>query len=337
MNTLFGKTLSELKEICKELSLPSFTAKQIADWLYKKDIRTIEEMTNISLNNRKKLSELYSYGLTQPISCMESEDGTKKYLYQYGESDFVEAVMIPDKDRVTLCVSTQVGCKMNCQFCATARQGFRRNLDCNEILNIIRSLPEYSDLTNIVYMGMGEPLDNFENVIKSIEVLTADWGFAMSGRRITVSTSGLLPRLKEFLDSTNVHLAVSLHNPIPEERESIMPVEKSFKIQDVVEVLKDYDWSGQRRLTFEYIVFEGLNNQKRHILELLRLLDGLNCRINLIRFHTIPNTPFISANEQSMIKLRDDLSSKGVICTIRASRGEDILAACGLLSTKKES
>lgn len=335
MNTLFGKTLSELKEICKELSLPSFTAKQIADWLYKKDIRTIEEMTNISLNNRKKLSELYSYGLTQPISCMESEDGTKKYLYQYGESDFVEAVMIPDKDRVTLCVSTQVGCKMNCQFCATARQGFRRNLDCNEILNIIRSLPEYSQLTNIVYMGMGEPLDNFENVIKSIEVLTADWGFAMSGRRITVSTSGLLPRLKEFLDSTNVHLAVSLHNPIPEERESIMPVEKSFKIADVVELLKTYDWNGQRRLTFEYIVFEGLNNQKRHVLALLRLLDGLNCRINLIRFHTIPNTPFISANEQSMIKLRDDLSSKGVICTIRASRGEDILAACGLLSTKK--
>lgn len=335
MNTLFGKTLSELKEICKELSLPSFTAKQIADWLYKKDIRTIEEMTNISLNNRKKLSELYSYGLTQPISCMESEDETKKYLYQYGESDFVEAVMIPDKDRVTLCVSTQVGCKMNCQFCATARQGFRRNLDCNEILNIIRSLPEYSDLTNIVYMGMGEPLDNFENVIKSIEVLTADWGFAMSGRRITVSTSGLLPRLKEFLDSTNVHLAVSLHNPIPEERESIMPLEKSFKIADVVELLKTYDWNGQRRLTFEYIVFEGLNNQKRHVLALLRLLDGLNCRINLIRFHTIPNTPFISANEQSMIKLRDDLSSKGVICTIRASRGEDILAACGLLSTKK--
>lgn len=335
MNTLFGKTLSELKEICKELSLPSFTAKQIADWLYKKDIRTIEEMTNISLNNRKKLSELYSYGLTQPISCMESEDGTKKYLYQYGESDFVEAVMIPDKERTTLCVSTQVGCKMNCSFCATARQGFRRNLDCNEILNIIRSLPEYSQLTNIVYMGMGEPLDNFENVIKSIEVLTADWGFAMSGRRITVSTSGLLPRLKEFLDSTNVHLAVSLHNPIPEERESIMPVEKSFKIADVVELLKTYDWNGQRRLTFEYIVFEGLNNQKRHVLALLRLLDGLNCRINLIRFHTIPNTPFISANEQSMIKLRDDLSSKGVICTIRASRGEDILAACGLLSTKK--
>jgi 23S rRNA (adenine2503-C2)-methyltransferase len=185
-------------------------------------------------------------------------------------------------------------------------------------------------------MGMGEPLDNFENVMKSIEVLTADWGFAMSGRRITVSTSGLLPRLREFLDKTNVHLAVSLHNPIPEERESIMPIEKAYKIQDVVEVLKDYDWSGQRRLTFEYIVFEGLNNQKRHVLELLRLLDGLNCRINLIRFHTIPNTPYISATEESMIKLRDALSSKGIICTIRASRGEDILAACGLLSTKKK-
>ena len=336
MKKLFGKTLSELKDICKELSLPSFTAKQIADWLYKKEISSIEEMTNISLKNREILSEHYSFGLIAPVSCMTSKDGTKKYLYQYGEFDFVEAVLIPDKERATLCISTQVGCKMNCQFCATARQGFKRNLDCNEILNIIRSLPEYSQLTNLVYMGMGEPLDNFENVMKSIEILTADWGFAMSGRRITVSTSGLLPRLREFLDKTNVHLAVSLHNPIPEERKSIMPIEKSYKIQDVVEVLKDYDWSGQRRLTFEYIVFEGLNNQKRHILELLRLLDGLNCRINLIRFHTIPDTPYISASEESMIKLRDALSSKGIICTIRASRGEDILAACGLLSTKKK-
>ncbi len=335
MNTLFGKTLSELGNICEEFSMPAFAAKQMADWLYKKGVSSIAEMTNLSLKNREKLAEHYVIGLISPLSCAVSKDGTKKYLYKYGEKDFVEAVMIPDKDRVTLCVSTQVGCKMNCQFCATARQGFKRNLTCNEILNIIRSLPEYSAITNLVYMGMGEPLDNYDNVIKSIEVLTSDWGFGMSGRRITVSTSGLLPKLKNFLDSTNVHLAISLHNPISEERKRIMPIEKSFKIEDVAELLKRYDWHGQRRLTFEYIVFEGLNNQKRHVSALLRLLDGLDCRVNLIRFHTIPNTPFISAKEESMVALRDSLNKHGIICTIRASRGEDILAACGLLSTKK--
>ncbi len=335
MDTLFGKTLSELKEICQGLSLPAFTAKQIADWLYKKDIRTIEEMSNISLRNRELLAEHYTFGLLPPMDCAVSEDGTKKYLYKYGESDFVEAVYIPDKDRATLCVSTQVGCRMNCAFCATARQGLRRNLTCNEILNIIRSLPEYSTLTNLVYMGMGEPLDNYDNVIKSIEILTSDWGFAMSPKRITVSTSGLLPKLKDFLDTTNVHLALSLHNPISEERKEIMPVEKANNIEAIADLLREYDWTGQRRLTFEYIVFEGLNNQKRHVLALLRLLDGLTCRVNLIRFHTIPDTPFVCASEESMIKLREAISAKGVICTIRASRGEDIFAACGLLSTKK--
>ncbi len=335
MDTLFGKTLSELVDVCKAFSMPTFAAKQMADWLYKKDIRSIADMTNLSLKSREKLAERYTLGLVPPVSCAVSKDGTKKYLYKYGERDFVEAVMIPDKDRVTLCVSTQVGCKMNCQFCATARQGFKRNLSCNEILNIIRSLPEYSEITNIVYMGMGEPLDNYENLIKSIEVLTSEWGFGMSGRRITVSTSGLLPKLGSFLDTTNVHLAISLHNPISEERKGIMPIEKSFKISDVVDLLKRYDWHGQRRLTFEYIVFEGLNNRKRHVEALLELLKGMGCRVNLIRFHTIPDTPFRSATEESIVALRDSLSKHGIICTIRASRGEDILAACGLLSTKK--
>ena len=335
MDTLFGKTLSELKQVCEQFSLPGFAAKQMADWLYKKGVTSISEMTNISLKSRAALSECYTIGLTEPVSVMVSKDGTKKYLYQYGERDFVEAVLIPDKDRATLCISTQVGCKMNCQFCATGRQGFSRNLSCNEILNIIRSLPEFSCLTNIVYMGMGEPLDNYDNVVRSIEILTSEWGFALSPHRITVSTSGYLSRLKDFLDQTKVHLAISLHNPVSQERERLMPIEKSYKIKDVVELLKQYDWKSQRRLTFEYIVFEGLNNQKRHVLALMRLLDGLFCRINLIKFHTIEGTPYIAASEQSMEKLRDTLSSKNTICTIRASRGEDILVACGLLSTKK--
>lgn len=330
-----GKTLTELQAVCKMLSLPAFTAKQLADWLYKKGISDISEMTNLSLKARTMLSERYSVGACPPVDCMESKDGTKKYLYRYGEGDFVEAVFIPEKDRATLCVSTQVGCRMNCAFCATGRQGLKRNLSSGEIINIIRVLPEYSRLTNIVYMGMGEPLDNYENVIKSLEILTSDWGFAISPRRITVSTCGILPRLKDFLDSTQAHLAISLHNPISGERERIMGVEKAFKIEDVVELLKTYDWYGQRRLTFEYTVFKNLNDQKRHVLALLRLLDGLNCRVNLIRFHTMENTPFVAASDEQMEKLKKAINARGILCTVRASRGEDVLAACGLLSTRK--
>lgn len=335
--SLFGKTLKELQEICKDLSLPSYTGKQLVDWLYKKQINSIDQMTNLSIATREKLKESYDFGLTPYAEYVLSIDGTKKYLYQYSKNSFVEAVMIPDKDRYTLCVSTQVGCKMNCQFCATARQGFKRNLKCNEILNIIRSIDEYSLLTNIVYMGMGEPLDNYDNLTKSIEILTSSWGMAMSPKRITVSTCGYLPKLKEFLDNTNVHLAISLHNIIPQEREQIMPIEKAYKIEDVLDLLKQYDWSGQRRLTFEYIVFKDLNDEYRHIFELVNKLSDIECRINLIRFHTIPNTIFKQADDKEMIKIRDLLTSKGLITTIRASRGEDIFAACGLLSTKKIS
>lgn len=330
-----GKTLTELQAVCKTLSLPAFSAKQIADWLYKKGISDISQMTNLSNKARAMLSERYSLGACPPVDCMESKDGTKKYLYRYGKDDFVEAVFIPDKDRATLCVSTQVGCRMNCAFCATGRQGLKRNLSSGEIINIIRALPEFSRLTNLVYMGMGEPLDNYENVIKSLDILSSEWGFAISLRRITVSTCGILPRLKDFLDNTQAHLAISLHNPISEERERIMPVEKAFKIEEVVELLKTYDWHSQRRLTFEYTVFKGLNDQKRHILALLRLLDGLNCRVNLIRFHTIEGTPFAAASDEQMEKLKEAINARGILCTVRASRGEDILAACGLLSTRK--
>lgn len=334
---LFGKTLEELKQICQELSLPSYASKQIADWLYKKQISSIDQMTNLSVVAREKLKESYDFGLTPYLEYVLSIDGTKKYLYKYDEVSYVEAVMIPDKDRYTLCVSTQVGCKMNCQFCATARQGFKRNLSSNEILNIIRSIDEYSQLTNIVYMGMGEPLDNYDNLIKSIEVLTSSWGMAMSPKRITVSTCGYLPKLKDFLDNTQVHLAISLHNIIPNEREKIMPIEKAYKIEDVLVLLKQYDWTGQRRLTFEYIVFKNLNDEYRHIFSLVNQLSDMECRVNLIRFHTIPDTIFQQADDKEMIKIRELLTSKGITATIRASRGEDILAACGLLSTKKIS
>ena len=334
--SLFGKTLDELKKICENLSLPSFTSKQIADWLYKKEISSIDEMTNLSLNAREKLKENYDFGLTPYVDFMLSKDGTKKYLYEYEDNSFVEAVMIPDKERYTLCVSTQVGCKMNCQFCATARQGFKRNLSTNEILNIIRSIDEYSLLTNIVYMGMGEPFDNLDEVLKVLEILTSDYGYKWSPKRITVSSVGLKKGLERFLNESDCHLAISMHSPLPSQRRELMPAEKAFSIEEIVEILSRYDFTKQRRLSFEYIMFKGVNDSLVYAKEIVRLLRGIECRMNLIRFHAIPNVDLEGTGMEHIIAFRDYLTQHGVFATIRASRGEDIFAACGMLSTAKQ-
>ena len=333
---LFGKTPSQLAEIVAELGLPRFTAGQIASWLYKKGAGSIGEMTDISLRNRTLLGERYQVGLIPPSAFEESADGTKKYLFPTLSGHHIEAAYIPDGDRATLCVSSQAGCKMGCKFCMTARQGFQANLTAGEILNQIRSIPESDKLTNVVYMGMGEPLDNLEEVLASLEILTSDKCYGWSPSRITVSTIGVLPELKEFLDRSKVHLAVSLHNPFPEGRAEIMPAERAFPIENVISLLKGYDFSHQRRVSFEYIAMAGLNDSPAHIKGLARLLDGVKCRINLIRFHKIPGSPYFSPDDRAMTRFRDALSAKGIITTIRASRGEDIKAACGLLSTERK-
>lgn len=333
---LFGKTPDELTAIVALLGMPRYTAAQIAAWLYTKGASDIAQMTDISLSNRRLLSEKYTVGLSAPVGVEESADGTKKYLFATQGGNFIESAYIPDGERVTLCVSSQAGCKMACEFCMTARQGFQENLSAGDILNQVRSIPESEKLTNIVYMGMGEPLDNLQEVLRSLEILTSDRGYGWSPSRITVSTIGVLPALRELLDRTKVHVAVSLHNPFPAERAKIMPAEKAFPIEKVVAVLKEYDFTHQRRISFEYIVFKGLNDSPEHVKQLARLLDGLKCRINLIRFHAIPGSPLRSPDEQAMVRFRDALSKKGIITTIRASRGEDIKAACGLLSTERE-
>lgn len=334
---LYGKTLDELRQVAASLGMPRFTAGQMASWLYVKRAETIGQMTDISMRNRSLLEERYEVGLAAPAGVEESADGTKKYLFPTSKGHFVESAYIPDGDRATLCVSSQAGCRMGCAFCMTARQGFQQNLTAGEILNQVRSIPESETLTNIVYMGMGEPLDNLEEVIKSLEVLTSEWGYGWSPTRITVSTIGVLTHLRKFLDQTKVHLAVSLHNPFPVERLAIMPIEKAFPVQDVIALLKEYDFTHQRRVSFEYIVFKGMNDTPAHVRELARLLNGLKCRINLIRFHAIPGSPFASPGQAEMERFRDALTRKGIITTIRSSRGEDIKAACGLLSTKNSS
>lgn len=334
---LLGKSPDELKIIAVRAGLPAFAGKQIAQWMYGRKVKSIDEMTNISKSGRERLKEEYSLGVTLPSACQVSSDGTKKYLFPVGEGNAVEAVMIPDEDRKTLCVSSQAGCRMGCRFCMTGRQGFHGNLTVADILSQFIAIDEAAELTNTVFMGMGEPLDNFDNVMKAVEVLTADWGFGWSPKRITLSTIGVLPNLRKYLESTRCHLAVSLHNPFPDERAELMPVQKAWPAEEVVGMIREYDFTGQRRVSFEYTMFAGLNDDKRHADALIRLLRGLECRVNLIRFHKIPDAPYQTTPQVIMERFRDRLSNHGITCTIRASRGEDILAACGMLAGEHKS
>lgn len=334
--SLMGLNLLELKAVAKEFGMPAFTGGQMAKWLYIQHVTTIDEMTNISKNNREKLKVAYTIGCKKHIDAQYSNDGTIKYLFPTDNGKFVETVYIPDDDRATLCVSSQVGCKMNCLFCQTGKQGFEGNLSVADILNQIYSLPEIEKLTNIVFMGQGEPMDNYDNVLRTTQILTSDYGFAWSPKRITVSSIGVKSKLKRFLEESDCHIAISLHSPIPTERAEIMPGEKGMSIAETVELLRNYDFSHQRRLSFEYIVFKGVNDTERHAKEIIKLLKGLDCRINLIRFHTIPNVPLHGVDDRKMEEFRNYLTKHGVFTTIRASRGEDIFAACGLLSTAKK-
>ena len=350
---LLGLTLDELKDVATSLGMPAFTGSQIAKWMYERHVKSIDELTNLSKANRQKFAAEYEIGCLPPIDEQRSKDGTVKYLFpvrttkpMVGAADssaparakFVETVYIPEQGgHATLCVSCEVGCKMNCLFCQTGKQGFEGYLTTADILNQIYSLPEVDSLTNIVYMGQGEPMDNLDNVLKSTQILTAPNGWAWSPKRITVSSVGIKDKLKRFLEESDCQVAISLHSPIHEQREELMPAEKGMAIKDVVELLRNYDFAHQRRLTFEYIVFGGVNDDMRHAQAICHLLKGLDCHVNLIRFHQIPNVPLHGASQETMETFRDYLTAHGFYCTIRASRGEDIFAACGLLSTAKKN
>ena len=342
---LLGLTLTELKAVVGNLGMPAFTARQIVQWLYGKHVGSIDEMTNISKQNRERLSEEYEVGTLAPIDCQRSKDGTIKYLFPvccdsvatHPEGLFVETVFIPDKDRATLCVSCQVGCKMNCLFCQTGKQGWQGDLTAADILNQIYALPEVDRLTNIVFMGQGEPMDNLDAVLKVCEIMTADWSLAWSPKRITVSSVGVRNKLKRFLDESECHVAISMHSPLHEQRLQLMPAEKAMPLEESVALLKQYDFTHQRRCSFEYICFGGLNDSPMYGREIAKLLEGLECRVNLIRFHEIPNVDLPGSDETRMEALRDYLTHHGITTTIRASRGQDIFAACGLLSTAHKS
>lgn len=332
--SLIGYTETELKALCKQLGMPAFTGGQVARWLYVQHVTDISEMTNLSKQNRERLAEEYCVGSAAPIDCQRSMDGTIKYLFPTESGKTVETVFIPDGDRATLCVSCQVGCKMNCLFCQTGKQGFEGQLTVRDILNQIYALPERERLTNIVFMGQGEPMDNLDTVLRATEILTAPYAYAWSPRRITVSSVGVKNKLQRFLDESECHVAISLHTPIPEQRAQLMPAERGMGIRDIIALLKQYDFSHQRRLTFEYTVFAGTNDTPTHLKELVRLLRGMDCRVNLIRFHQIPDVELRGATDKRMQEICDYLNRNGITATVRASRGQDIYAACGLLNTK---
>jgi 23S rRNA (adenine2503-C2)-methyltransferase len=334
---LYGKTLNELIAVTKRLGLPGFTARQIADWLYKKEISAISEMTNLSKKARELLENDYEFGLSTPVNESVSIDGTKKYLYKVLNDKYIETAFIPDTERATICVSSQAGCKMGCIFCMTGRQGYQGSLSSNEILNQFRSMPEFRTLTNMVYMGMGEPLDNLTEVLKSLEILTSDWGYGWSPTRITVSTVGLVAGIKEFLEKSRCHLAVSLHSPFDEERRKLMPIQRTNVLKDILDIIRNFEINSQRRISFEYILFKGINDTPAHVKELARIPNGIKCRINIIRFHKIPGSDFYSPDEQETNNFKEALNKKGILTTIRASRGVDINAACGLLSTLEQN
>lgn len=337
METLLGKTVEELRDVALKVGLPAFTAKQMAQWIYQRGIASLDEMSNVSKKGREALAEAYTIGRMEPLEVQRSVDGTAKYLFPVSCGGHVETVFIPDGDRGTVCVSCQVGCKMGCRFCMTGRQGFHGHLTAADILNQLYSLPERERVTNVVFMGQGEPFDNLDNVLRATKLLQADYGWAWSPKRITVSTVGLKKGMERFLQESQCHLAVSLHNPFPEERADMIPAEKAWSLTEFVSLLRQYDWTHQRRLSFEYTVMHGFNDTPAHVRELCRLLGKMECRVNLIRCHEIPDSPFRPAPEQVMEWMRDELSRHGITTTIRASRGQDIFAACGLLSTANQN
>lgn len=332
---LLGMTLSDLRQVTHDLGMPKFVASQLASWIYDKRVNTFDEMLNISKKNRELLAEKYQVGFESPVEAQQSEDGTVKYLFDVGNEQMIESVYIPDDERATLCISSQKGCRMNCYFCLTGRQGFHGNLTAAQIINQVLSVPQSKELTNVVFMGMGEPLDNLDPVLKVIEILTSDWGLAWSPKRVTVSTVGVKPGLKQLLEQTSVHVAVSVHNAVPEERQSLMPIEKVYPIEKIMEILGGYDFAHQRRLSVEYIMWNWFNDDIRHAEKLRELLPNEHVRVNLIRYHMIPEVAKLrTSSDERMTYFRDYLNGHGITCTIRRSRGEDISAACGMLAGK---
>ncbi len=329
-------TLKEIEGFISDLGKEKYRAKQVMKWMYQSGAASFDDMTNISKDFRTGLSALAKISSLEIVKIQTSRDGTKKALFKLNDGNFIESVLIPGKNHWTLCVSTQVGCRMGCRFCFTGKCDFKRDLLPSEITDQITMLrfntPYGKDIKNIVIMGMGEPLENYDNTLKAIRIITADCGLAISNRRITLSTCGIVPAIRRLGEDASVNLAVSLNAPDNETRNFLMPINKKYPLEALIDACLKYPMPRRRRLTFEYVLIEGVNASLKDAVSLAGLLRGLRCKLNLIPFNEYPESEFRAPAQTDIEAFRDVLIKHNYTAVIRAGRGGDILAACGQLS-----
>lgn len=331
---LSGRLYSEIGNILEEVGFSDIPAEKVTYWLYRRKIRDFMEMDNLPKTLRAYLNDNFSPGFYEPFQSFLSDDLSKKYLFKTRSGYPVESVYLPDNKRNTICVSSQAGCRMACSFCNTGKVGFHGDLGTDEILNQVGSIQESKKLTHIVFMGMGEPLDNYKNVMKALEILTAQWGFSFSPRNITVSTIGLKPCLEEFLKSTRCNVAISIHSPFDEERDEIIPSRNKYSIEELLDLIKAYKWEKNQRVTFQYIMINGINDSRRHLNEIIRILKGTTIRVNLMSYHPPEGSTIQNSPDHLRWYFKKQLIKNGISASIRRSRGLDIGAACGLLGKR---
>ncbi|MEK6726203.1 MAG: 23S rRNA (adenine(2503)-C(2))-methyltransferase RlmN [Deltaproteobacteria bacterium] len=331
-------TVEELSAFIAHLGKEKFRASQIIKWVYQKRVRSFDDMTNLAKDFREALKGIAFISTIQATKVEVSKDGTKKYLFHLKDGNSIESVLIPDEDRLTLCISSQVGCPLDCGFCMTGSGGFVRNLDTSEIINQICAvqddLPEEAQLTNIVLMGMGEPLLNYDNVLKAIKIMIYGEGMSFSTRKITVSTSGIVPEMLRLGSDTNVNLAVSLNATTDEVRTRLMPVNKKYPLNKLLSACREYPLPPRRRITFEYILIKGINDSLEDARRLARLVKGIPCKINLIPYNEHAGSEFRRPSDEAIRAFQEILQNVGYTALLRTSKGLDISAACGQLRGK---
>jgi len=330
--SLCGLTADEIFDLIRPLNFTSSHAVSISNSMYKKGILNISEIVKIPYRLKEELYNIAATGIYLPLASEVSADKSVKYMFRTENGKEFETVYIPDNKRNTVCVSTQSGCRMGCSFCNTGRYGFRGNLTAGEIVNQILAIPQAGKVTHIVFMGMGEPMDNLENVLKACSIITAEWGLAISSRNITVSTVGIMPGVEQFLQRSDCNLTLSLYSPFSVERREIIPVENKFPVLDIIEMMKNFPLKKRRRLSIAYIMIKNLNDTDSHLEELKSILKGSKIRVNLLSYHPGNNDKNCSSPAERMQFFKHNLIISGISASIRKSRGIDISAACGLLA-----
>jgi 23S rRNA (adenine2503-C2)-methyltransferase len=334
---------NKMAEIFEEWGEPKFRSKQLLEWIWKKGVLDPNQMSNLSQKVRTRIAETCEIKIPSIVAEQKSTDGTIKYLLKLEDGRTIETVWIPraDQNRVTVCVSTQVGCKMGCTFCLTAQQKVERNLSAGEIAGQILALPNREQVTNVVVMGMGEPFDNYDELMGGLELMTDPNLLEIGPARITVSTSGLVPAIKKFVQESKCHLAISLNAPNDEIRSQIMPINRAYNLEKLIGTMREIAAPGYPRarknkfsITFEYILMKDLNDRPEHARQIVRLLKGVPCKINLLLYNENPNAPFKRPKEEDIAEFREILGRNGLLNFIRASRGRDISAACGQLASE---